>query len=121
LLITDGYSTEPMQDVSERLIRQRVPLDFRLTAPPDAADYRVQNFSLPPRAQLNEPFLIEVEVAGEPSGTVPLTIWRDGQKIGATDVPIRAGRGSARFTDRLAGAGAHKYTARVNPAEDARP
>ena len=39
LALTDGYSTEPLGDIAERLIRQRVSLDYRLVTPPLATDY----------------------------------------------------------------------------------
>ena len=64
LALTDGYSTEPLGDIAERLTRQRVSLDYRLVTPPVAADYGVTDLRLPARAQPGEPFIIEVDVTG---------------------------------------------------------
>jgi hypothetical protein len=33
LVLTDGYSTEPLHDIAERLTQQHVPLDYRLLTP----------------------------------------------------------------------------------------
>ena len=50
LALTDGYSTEPMGDIGERLVRQRVSLDYRLVTPPLATDYGI-NRPAPARAR----------------------------------------------------------------------
>ncbi len=121
LLVTDGYSTEPLSDAAERLNRQEVSLDYRLLVPPDQADYWVERFDLPPKAQTGEPFLMEVEMAGHPDGNVTLQIMRDGAQIGQSVVSIVDGKATARFTDRLAQSGAHKYTASILAANEARP
>lgn len=121
LLVTDGYSTEPLTDAAERLNRQQVALDYRLLVQPDAADYRVERFDLPPRAQAGEPFLMEVELAGQPDGPVEVQIQRDGVRIGQSPVAIRNGKATVRFTDRLGQSGAHRYTANVVAANDAHP
>jgi len=121
LLVTDGYSTEPLSDAAERLNRQEVSLDYRLLVQPDATDYRVDRFDLPPKAQTGEPFLMEVGLAGQPDGTVQLQILRDGVRIGQSPVAIKDGKASARFTDRLTQTGAHRYTANIVAANDAHP
>jgi uncharacterized membrane protein len=121
LVITDGYSTEPLTHLSERLARQGVALDYRLVAPTGAADYRISRLGLTTRAQSGEPFLIEVEVAGEPDGPVSVEIARDGVSIGREPLYVKKGTAFARFTDRLTTPGAHRYTAQVSAANDARP
>lgn len=120
-VITDGYSTEPLTHLSERLARQAVALDYRLVAPIGAQDYRISRLGLTTRAQSGEPFLIEVEVAGEPDGPVTVEIARDGVNIGRAPLYLKKGTAFARFTDRLTTPGAHRYTAQVSAANDARP
>src|SRR6202008_2359718 len=120
-VITDGYSTEPLTHLSERLARQQVALDYRLVAPPGGADYRIRRLGLTTRAQSGEPFLIEIEVAGEPDGPVSVEISRDGVNIGQTTLYLRKGAAFARFTDQLTTTGAHRYTAQVSAAHDSRP
>ncbi len=120
LLITDGYSTEPLTGLSERLQRQGVALDYRLVSPPRADDYRVERLELPLKAQLGEPFVIDVKLAGAPDGLVNVEVQRDGLRLGGAGVQVQRGRGSVRFTDRIAQAGAHRYTARLSAENDAR-
>jgi hypothetical protein len=121
LVVTDGYSTEPLTDAVERLNRQEVALDYRLLTQAQAENYRVERFELPPKAQTGEPFLMEVEVAGQPDGNAELQILRDGTRIGQSAVAIKDGKGIARFTDRLARTGAYRYTADIVSANDAHP
>jgi len=119
LLVTDGYSTEPLSDAAERLNRQQVALDYRLLISPDAADYRVGRFDLPVRAQTGEPFLLETEIDGQPDGPVHLQILRDGAPIGQSEADVKDGKAVVRFTDRLPQTGAHRYTAVLSAANDA--
>jgi hypothetical protein len=121
LVFTDGYSTEPLAGVAEKLARAGVPLDFRLLTDAKGDDFRLRRLQVPPRAQVSEPFLVEVAVSGPRDGPVPLTIFRNGQKITDSEVVIKDGRGSARFTDKLAGSGSFKYEATIQPEQDAHP
>ncbi len=121
LVFTDGYSTEPLAGVAEKLARAEVPLDFRLLSAAKGDDFRLRRLQVPSRAQVSEPFLVEVEVAGPQDGPVPLTIFRNGQKLTDSAVEIKEGRGTARFTDKLAGSGSFKYEVTIQPANDAQP
>lgn len=121
LLVTDGYSTEPLSDTAERLNRQEVALDYRLLVQPDAGAYRVERLDLPDKAQTGEPFLIDVGLAGEPDGAVQLQITRDGAPIAKSAVEIKDGKAEARFTDRIQQAGAHRYEAHVVAPNQAHP
>ena len=119
LVFTDGYSTEPLAGTTEKLVRASVPLDYRLTTEAVGDDFRIRLLRLPARAQVSEPFLVEVEVTGPVDGPVPLTIFRNGQKLTDSEVKITNGRGSARFTDRLSLSGSFKYEATIQPKDDA--
>ena len=121
LVLTDGFSTEPLTRITERLMRQTVALDYRLVAAADATDFRISRFAVPARAETGEAFLIEVDVVGATDGPVALEITRDGQPIGSSELQVRNGKAEARFTDRLHGAGAHRYGARISAPDDARP
>jgi uncharacterized membrane protein len=119
LALTDGYSTEPLDGLSERLIQQHVPLDFRLVTQGGEGDYRIAAFSLPRRVQLREAFLAEVVVLGDKDGTVPVDLLRNGESIGRREVQVVNGMGRLRFTDRLVSAGAFRYEVRLLPEKDA--
>jgi len=121
LVFSDGYSTEPLSGIAEKLIRQGVELDYRLARDPEPTDFRVASLAVPTRSQLGEPFLIEIEVKGTRDGKVPLTVLRDGRELKTTDVDVRFGTGLVRFTDRLGAAGVTHYEALIQPAVDAHP
>ena len=82
LVLTDGYSTEPLDGLSERLANQSVPLDYRLAAQEAKNDWRIAAFVLPRRVQLREAFLAEVVVLADQDGTVPIELTRNGVSIG---------------------------------------
>ncbi|HUF61968.1 MAG TPA: vWA domain-containing protein [Verrucomicrobiales bacterium] len=121
LLFTDGYSTEPLGALGETLAQRGMPLDYRLIREEVLDDYRVSRVTAPPRIQVAEPFLLEIEVAGRPDAVTPLELYRDGERLISTTVSIVAGKGVIRFTERVARPGAHLYEAVVTPEKDAHP
>jgi hypothetical protein len=52
LVLSDGQSTEPLDDLAERLKAQQVPLDYRLIEPAAAVDFQISALRLPQRVQL---------------------------------------------------------------------
>jgi uncharacterized membrane protein len=121
LVLSDGYSTEPLADLGERLLEQRVPLDFRLAGDPAAIDYRVERFHSPTRVQPAEPFLLEITVAGAPDGRVPFLVRRNGDSVASGHVDVVDGRGVSRVMQRSATPGAHRYQIEILPEKDAYP
>ncbi|MEM7383891.1 MAG: vWA domain-containing protein [Verrucomicrobiota bacterium] len=121
LLFTDGYSTEPLSGLGEKLRQRRIPLAYRLVGTTEVADYRVRQLDLPTRTQVAEPFVIEIEVTGRPDGVIPLQIQRDGAVLAETKIELSAGLGRLRFTDRINQPGAHRYEAKIQPERDAHP
>lgn len=119
LVLTDGFSTEPLDDLPERLVTQGVPLDYRLVTQGAEGDYRIAAFSLPRRVQLREAFLAEVVVLGDKDAVIPVDLTRNGTPIGRREVRVTDGIGRLRFTDRLPVAGAFRYEARILPESDA--
>ncbi|HSJ03098.1 MAG TPA: VWA domain-containing protein, partial [Verrucomicrobium sp.] len=119
LVLTDGYSTEPLDGLPERLRKQAVPMDYRLATKSGVGDWRIAAFALPRRVQLREAFLAEVVVLGDQDGKVPVELTRNGQSIGTREVNLVNGLGRLRFTDRLGAPGAFHYEARLLAAGDA--
>ena len=120
LVFTDGFSTEPLEAIGERLARQEVSLDYRLVTAPDVADYAIHALRIAPRAQPGERFIIELDVEGTPDARVPFEVSRGGVVLTSGTVTLRNGKGSTRFTDRILSGGAHRYTVRLTPENDAR-
>lgn len=119
LTITDGYATEPMTGLAAKLAQQGVELDYRLARESETTDFRVSAMKVPARAQLGEPFLIEIELRGTTDGKVPLTLLRNGRELKTSEVPVQLGSGVIRFTDRLPTAGVAHYEAIIQPEKDA--
>ncbi len=119
LVFTDGYSTEPMGDLGDKLAAAGVSVDYRLLREAEADDFRVRRIGLPERAQIAEPFVLEIEVAGTVDGRVPVTISRNETPLSQTEIEVVGGIGTLRFTDRIPVAGAYRYTAVITPPEDA--
>ena len=81
LLFTDGYSTESLAGIADRMAKENIPLDLRLLPEPPGSDFRVRRLRMPARARSGEPFLVEVEVTGPQDSEVPLTILRNGASL----------------------------------------
>jgi len=121
LVVTDGYSTEPLSGLAYQLRTRQIPLDYRLLESPKPNDYQVDFFHTAQRVRPGEPFLIELQVSGHPDATVPYEISRDGQLVGRGSLDVKAGIGSLRFTDVVMAEGAHHYRVLITPEHDAIP
>lgn len=121
LVLTDGYSTEPLGSVAEPLLQQGISLDYRLLQEKAAVDYQVARFVLPPRVQMGEAFLVEAEVTGERDAVLPFLVERDGTPAMKGEVAVKEGRGRVRLSDRVLLPGAHSYVLRLQPGQDAHP
>jgi len=121
LLFTDGFSTEPLAGTGERLVRDRIPLDYRLLRLDESVEYRVASFALPERVQAGEPFLLDITVAGQPAGDVPYTVFRGDSPMHRGTVTVKGGVARVRLSDRVLESGAHHYTVRIDPEDDALP
>lgn len=121
LLFTDGYSTEPLDDLAGKLVAAGAPLDYRLVRAPGAVDFRVAGIAMPARARPGEPFFVELAFAGSEDGDVPVEIFRGETRLHAGEVEVREGSGRLRFSDRVAEPGAHRYAVSIAPPRDAHP
>jgi hypothetical protein len=119
LLFTDGYSTEPLDEIGAKLAARGIPLDFRLIRDQVTDDFRVARLDLPARTQVGEPFLLGITVRGHEDREVPLIIQRSGQAIGETKVKLVNGVGRVEFAERLARSGSYLYSAEIRPERDA--
>ena len=119
LIFTDGYSTEPLTDIGEKLSAMKIPLDYRLLRAEDTIDYRITRLDLPNRTQIGEPFLISIDVVGNQDGEIPITIYRNQEKLGESIVKIVQGHGSLKFTDRITRGGSFQYQTQIAPKTDA--
>jgi von Willebrand factor type A domain len=119
LLVTDGYPTEPLEGIAERLERQEVALDLRFVSPPSRRDVRIETIELPARGRPGEPFTVEVRFRGHEDGEARFVLLRNGRLRAQEAVALRDGFGVARFADRLpAGGGAMRYEARLVGGDD---
>lgn len=121
LALTDGYSTEPLDGLAERLIKQEVALDYRLASASVTGDVRLAALSFPHRVLPHEAFLVEVVATADSDLTVPVDILRNGEPMARREIVLRKGVGRLRFTDRLAAPGAYRYEARLMPEHDSIP
>ncbi|MFM9058688.1 MAG: hypothetical protein ACKOSQ_06165 [Planctomycetaceae bacterium] len=121
LALTDGFSTEPLDGVAEKLLARGVALDTRLPPRPQLNDYAIARLDLPPRIQAREGVVGEVTIRGGSDRTVEVEILRDGTPLARKPVTLVDGSGRLRFGDRVVAPGAHRYAARLTDAADAFP
>ncbi len=115
LLWTDGYSTEPLEDLAGLLAAARVPVDYRRVATAARGDLRVMALEAPERVLSGEPLVMQAQVRGDFDGRVPYRLERDGAVRVVGEVTVENGRGVIRVADRPETAGAHRYTLRLQP------
>ncbi|MDF9826450.1 hypothetical protein M2447_000531 [Ereboglobus sp. PH5-10] len=126
LLLGDGFSTEPLGDAAERVLRSGVPLDYRLTGAGMERDFRVERVAVPNRVLPGEAFLVEFFVVGSGAGAdgaarVPWEVLRGGRVAASGEAVLRNGAAHVQLSDRLAAGGAGHYEVRIRPSEDAHP
>jgi hypothetical protein len=122
LVLSDGFATEPLGEVAEKILRRGVPLDYRLLGQGAADDVRVAAIETPARVLPGEAFLVEFSLVGRGDAEVPWEVWRGGDKPAASGVArLKNGSARVRLTDRLGGSGAVRYEVRIRPAADAHP
>lgn len=121
LVLTDGFSTEPPGDLPELLRRQGISLDYRLATEGAVRDFSVKSLTVPTQVRPMEPFKVEFCIAGPEGEPVPYRLMRDGAVLSKGTVVVRNGRGIARFTDRVAQPGGHRYVVLISPERDAHP
>jgi uncharacterized membrane protein len=118
LILTDGYSTEPLTGLAGTLVREGVPLDVRLFPRNDTVDAQVEDVRVPASVLPGEPFLIEGQVRAATDGPVPLAVLRDGTEVAKTTAQVSGGVARVRFSDRLGGGGGSRYELRVRKEGD---
>jgi hypothetical protein len=119
LVITDGYATDPLGDVSELIAERGIPVDLRLTPQISQRDTRLSQLKVPSRVLPEEPFLIEFEVTGGAEGEIPYIIFRNGEIIHKGLTTLEEGRALVRATDMLPrGAKMHGYRVAIDPSND---
>lgn len=121
LALTDGFSTEPLAGLADKLVARGVALDTRLPPRPEMNDYAVERLDLPPRIHSREGVVGEITIRGGVDRAVGVEILRDGRPLAKASVDVVGGGGRLRFTDRLGAPGAHRYEARLVDAADAFP
>lgn len=121
LLFTDGFSTESLHEISNKLIQQKIPVDYRLVSESLINDYRVSRINLPTQTQVGEPFLLTVSVQGHKDGPIPISLYRNEEKLQDTQINLVNGAGSIEFTTRIQTPGSYAYSAKIDPQGDPHP
>ena len=121
LVLSDGYSTEPLAGLTGRLVAEATALDYRLLTGAGVGDVRIDRIRMPTRVQIAEPFLVEVDLAGDPDQPVAYAVYRDDRQVGAGTVALAAGQAAIRFADRVGAPGGHRYRVRIDAEADAHP
>lgn len=110
LLLSDGYSTEPLLGLGEQLRSAGVPLFYRLPALDLSGDTRLERFHAPTRLLLGEPLLLQFEASGQPGHSVRYRVLRNDAVIASHTFTFGAsGREPFRLVDNPPAGGSHHY------------
>jgi uncharacterized membrane protein len=121
LLISDGYSTEPLDEAGERLLESGIALDLRLGGGPSAQDAQVDALRAPTVSQPGEPVLLEAHLSGPVGAEIPYTLLRDRTVLARATARLADGRARLRWTDLPPAAGAFAYRLEIAPPADPLP
>ncbi len=120
LVFSDGYGTTPLGDLSEKLNKANIALDYRIVREELVGDYKVKQLALPSRVQQNEPFLLSTIITGDVDAEVPITITRNGEVISPNDakIEVKEGVGKLEFTTKLPSPGGYQFAVSIQPSND---
>ena len=118
VLLSDGYSTEPLGGLSDLLHKQQVTLDYRLMRPQEVKDFSVQSIELPSQVLPSEPFMIEVRVEGTTDEKIKYHIRKNGKRQFSGELEIQGGRDVLRWSDQMSQPGGVFYEVELE-VEDA--
>ena len=121
LYIGDGFSTEPLDQVSDRLIAENIPLDLRTTTPDLTRDVRLEEIVAPSRVRPGEPFLIDAWISGPRGSSVEVSFRRGGEEIDRQQIQLRADRERVRWASEIRTSGAVNYTVQIASEGDPLP
>lgn len=121
LLLSDGFSTEPIDSIREELRAANVALDLRLLSDGAERDLRITELRIPTRPAAGAAFPFDLLIQGPATGEVGYVIERDGTEIGRGTTILEKGRAVVRLADRAPNSGSVLYTARIESPDDAVP
>jgi hypothetical protein len=121
LVLSDGFSTEPLRGLDEMLRAHGVPLDYRLLPPDPRPDARVEELRVASRVEAGAAVLVELEIVAPAGMRVPWEVRRDGRSVGRGEATSERGRAVVRVADRAPAAGTVHYEAVISPAADSIP
>ncbi|WFB35377.1 VWA domain-containing protein [Kiritimatiellota bacterium B12222] len=120
LLVSDGYSTDPVDLAGDRLLREGIPLDTRLMQAPAVQDVRVEGIEGPIRTRKGDPFILEAHLLGPTGSQAEVSLYRDGVELSRQAVAFQRGQARVQWTARLQVSGAARFEVRIaTEGEDA--
>ncbi len=120
LMVTDGYSTQPLDVITARLIEEKIPVDYRIAAPDMSDDIRIADIQRPPRIRPGEASTLTFDIVGNPSknGPIPWKVVKNGGSTISGTATLDKGRATVRLTDRSSTPGVAAYDISVLPEKD---
>lgn len=120
LMVTDGYSTQPLDTITARLVEEKVPIDYRIAAPDLSDDIRIADIQRPMRVRPGEAALLSFDIVGNTSKdtTIPWKVVKNGGSAITGTATLHKGKTTIRMTDRNNSPGFASYDIIINPPHD---
>ena len=120
LMVTDGYSTQPLDAIDTKLQRNNIVVDYRLASPDFAQDVHLSKLQKPTRVHPGEPILLSFDVEGPVNQTspIPWSVSREGLPSLSGHVLLKNGKATVRLSDRCASPRSLKYQISLQPSGD---
>lgn len=121
LIISDGFSTEPLHRLRDALMARGIQADLRLLRGSNSSDYQVAFTEVPTRVQPGQSFLIKAQVSGSGDEDLNFSVSRDGNEVYRGVAEVREGSAELRLVDRLPAAGSFTYIIEIEAPGDPIP
>ncbi|WDE96384.1 VWA domain-containing protein [Lentisphaera profundi] len=118
LVLSDGFGTDSLNGLSNKLIEQEIFLDYRLLHYSRESDIQVKSLRVPERVMPGEKFVVEALFEGDMNQKFNYTLLRDKVEVDRGVLELQNGRAFLRKSDSLQSGGLHKYEIRISSPAD---
>ena len=119
LILTDGNETQgDAIDTAKRLSRQGIKIYTKTYTATEKDEVLLEDLLVPAEVKKGQSFAVTAVAHSTKSSDASFTLYRDGFKVAAQDLTLKAGSNAVTFTETQANEGLTRYELRVSASDD---
>lgn len=119
VLITDGNETDGSAiEASYRSRGNNIKIDVYPIVREPLDEVAIEDFELPNKVKLREPFVIKVVIASSVAQDINFVLYQDNKRIVSQNLSVKEGKNLFLFSVTLNSIGFHKFKAEILPQKD---